>query len=251
MFSAFILKLFAVVTMVVDHTGAVIFPENGDLRVVGRLAFPIFCFLLSEGFVHTRSVPKYLMRLGLFALISEIPFNLAFSKTVIKSGTCNVFVTLFLGLLALYMYDAVLKWEDVPKAVAQIAAIIPVALCCVAAQMVGSDYGRYGVMLIFIFYIFRENRTAAILAFILFTELRYGLTSVKTERIESANVWIKLFESGEKTWFISNSIQQYCVLSAVPIALYNGEKGEYSIQKLFYIFYPAHLLLLWLISLAV
>ena len=250
MLSAFILKLFAIVTMAMDHTGAVLFPGNEELRIIGRLAFPIFCFLISEGFVHTKSVQKYLMRLGIFAVVSEIPFNLAFHRKLICDG-CNVFVTLFLGLLALYLYDLIMKWEEVPKAVSSIAALIPVVLSCVTAQMIGSDYERYGVMLIFIFYIFRDNRTCAIIAFFLCTEIRYGLSSVSTERFDSAYSWLKLFEDGDVTWYISSSIQQYCILSAIPIALYNGKKGEYSFKWAFYVFYPAHLILLWLIKLIV
>ena len=248
MFSAFVLKLIAIISMVIDHTGAVLFPENMELRIIGRLAFPIFCFLIVEGFTHSRSVPKYLMRLGIFAVVSEIPFNLAFQKSVIHAGSVNVFVTLFLGLLGLYLFDKVSHWKALPEPLAYAAAVLPVALACLAAHKLGSDYGRYGVMLIFIFYLFRDNRTGAMLAFFLCTELRYGLCCISTDKLSEVTVWLSLFESGDKTWYIGGSIQQFCILAAIPIALYSGEKGSGRLKWVFYAFYPVHLLVLWLIS---
>ncbi|MBP3544518.1 MAG: hypothetical protein J6J86_09845, partial [Lachnospiraceae bacterium] len=116
------LKIIAIITMFIDHIGAAIFENNeitmcvmakGEhayviwgladlvLRLIGRIAFPIFCFLLVEGFLHTRDVKKYALRLGAFCLISEIPFNLAFFGQPLYAGHQNVFFTLLIGLLVL------------------------------------------------------------------------------------------------------------------------------------------------------
>lgn len=97
--NSFQLKCIAVITMIIDHTGAVLFPDNMTLRYIGRIAFPIFCFLLVEGFFHTRDVRKYMLRLGMFAVISEIPYDLAFRDTVIEFEHQNVFFTLFIGVV--------------------------------------------------------------------------------------------------------------------------------------------------------
>lgn len=245
MLSAFAVKMIAIVCMLIDHVGAVLLPEVVFLRYIGRLAFPIFCFSIAEGFSHTKSAPKYLMRLGIFAIISEIPFNLAFHGKLFYLSGCNVFVTLFMGLLAVMLFETVMKWEGLPRFVNILLALIPVAALCRTADTLGSDYGKYGVMLIFIFHIFRSNRTAALLVFALCTLLRYGIT---TTAYPDA---VRLFEVNERTWYFFEQTQIYCLLAALPLALYSGKKGYAGAKWLFYAFYPAHLLVIWLISLCI
>lgn len=116
-------KLVGIITMFIDHFAAAVLARvllSGGwtdqlydiyqiLRMVGRLGFPIFCFLLVEGFQKTRSRTKYALRLGMFALISEVPFDLAFSAEILEFDYQNVYFTLFLGLLALCTYDFLSK----------------------------------------------------------------------------------------------------------------------------------------------
>ncbi|MBQ2453108.1 MAG: hypothetical protein II497_01520, partial [Lachnospiraceae bacterium] len=106
------LKLIAVVSMLIDHTGDVLFPGQLWLRYIGRLAFPIYCFLIVEGFIHTRNVMKYMARLLVFGIVSEIPFDLAFFGEISYPGYQNVFWTLLLGLMSIYMMSLV-KIEDI------------------------------------------------------------------------------------------------------------------------------------------
>lgn len=117
------LKIIAIVTMLIDHIAATViirilkFGGYNDglyqlyrvMRNIGRIAFPIFCFLLVEGFMHTRDREKYALRLGCFAAVSEIPFDLAFNGKVLEVGYQNVFFTLLLGLLTMMAYDAVMN----------------------------------------------------------------------------------------------------------------------------------------------
>ena len=98
--SGFWLKILAMISMLIDHTGMVLFPQMQGLRVLGRLAFPLYCFLLAEGAVHTSNSKRYLGRLLGFALLSEIPFDLACHNTALWMQSQNVFFTLFLGLAA-------------------------------------------------------------------------------------------------------------------------------------------------------
>ena len=106
------LKWIAIVTMVIDHMGAILYPTEMAFRYIGRISFPIFCFLLIEGFFHTRNIFKYMARLGAFALISEIPYDLAFKGKVLEFTHQNVFFTLFLGVLMMYVLEKGGEWPQ-------------------------------------------------------------------------------------------------------------------------------------------
>ena len=207
-FNSFQLKWIAIITMVIDHVGAVLFPEQIILRYIGRIAFPIFCFLLVEGFFYTRNIGKYMARLGIFALISEIPYDLAFRGTYLEFSRQNVFFTLFFGMLMMY---AVKRTNNIT------IKVIDVLLAMWAAQMFGGDYGYKGILLIAIYFFCREN---------LPTKAFLGM------------LWNFIWNAG---------VQGYGAIATVPILLYNGEKGK-SIKYLFYVFYPVHLLILYFIS---
>ena len=100
------LKLIAMISMVFDHVGDLFFPELLWPRAIGRLAMPIFAFCIAEGYAHTRDKRKYLLRMGIFALVSEIPFDLAFEGKI-GLGHQNIMLTFFLSILALMLYDAI------------------------------------------------------------------------------------------------------------------------------------------------
>ena len=102
--TAFTLKIIALTAMFIDHI-AVVFPDTVPLwfRAIGRLAFPIFAYLLAEGFRHTRSKEKLLMRLLAFAAISEIPYDLVMGNTINSATNTNIFYTLFLGGVAIWL----------------------------------------------------------------------------------------------------------------------------------------------------
>ena len=138
--NSFTLKMIAIVTMLIDHIGAVLFPQTELLRIIGRIAFPIFAFTLVEGFFHTKDVKKYLMRLGILALISEIPF--AF-------GHQNVFFTLFLGILMLYFI------VNTPRNFRRVLCVLGMILL---ADYLRTDYGSWGMLMILCYYVFREKK---------------------------------------------------------------------------------------------
>ena len=99
------LKWIAIVTMVIDHMGAILYPTEMVFRYIGRISFPIFCFLLVEGFCHTHDIFGYMARLGAFALMSEIPYDLAFNGEVLEFTHQNVFFTLLLGVILMYVLE--------------------------------------------------------------------------------------------------------------------------------------------------
>lgn len=208
--NGFVLKWIAMLTMLVDHMGAVLFPHLVLFRIIGRLAFPIYCFLLVEGAVYTSNWRKYLGRLLAFALISEIPFDLAFRGRIFDWSSQNVFFTLALGLGAVAL---VKKWGYGFQSWAG------AFLLAMAAEFLQTDYGGGGVILILIFYLMREHPLAKALCF------------------------------GAEIIFVYGGLECYALFSIFPILCYNGKKGPGGLKYLFYVFYPAHLLLLYLCGL--
>ena len=106
MFSSFALKIIAIICMLCDHFGDSIIKSFSFLNVIGRIAFPIFAFQITEGYTHTKDLKKYFKRLIIFAIISQIPFML-FLSTFTSSYTLNIFFTLLLGLLSIYIYNKI------------------------------------------------------------------------------------------------------------------------------------------------
>ena len=161
------LKITALVTMLIDHTAGVLlreipactapfFPAISKtvtlywcLRSIGRLAFPIYCFLITEGYAHTHDKKKYGINLLAFALISEIPWNLEHSGKLFYSSQ-NVFFTLFLGFLAICAYER--YKEDMPELLISMAALFGASL------LLRADYGAKGMAFILILHIFREQK---------------------------------------------------------------------------------------------
>ncbi len=210
------LKLIAVISMTIDHVGFILFPGQLWLRCIGRLAFPIYAFLITEGYLHTHNVKKYLLRLGILAVVSEIPFNLAISGTLIAPEHQNVFLTLFLGLLAIALMEKGQLYLP-PNLTA--LSILPVLLACLAAIILKTDYDCYGILIISLFYI---AKTRPMLQFISVGVMQY----------------------------LMGPVQLFGQLAFIPIFMYNGKKGYTSrlLQWGFYLYYPLHLLVLYFIS---
>lgn len=205
--NGFTLKCIAMICMLIDHTGAVLFPQYLILRMIGRLAFPIYCFLLVEGAMHTSNIRKYKLRLLAFALISEIPFDLAF-RGKISWEHQNVFFTLFLGVVAL---------DIAQQCKYKLNVILNFAIMILLAELFNTDYGGKGIIFILCYYLLYERKVVKQLMFALENIFLYGV-----------------------------EIQAYASLAAVPMLFYNGKKGP-SLKYFFYAFYPVHLLILYLI----
>lgn len=229
------IKIIAVAAMLIDHIAAVVLIRQIKvdyygamasglyncyivMRLIGRLGFPIFCFLLVEGFQKTRSVAKYAFRLGLFAVISEIPFDLALKNTPLEFDYQNVYFTLFFGLLALWAFDYFAK-SGLSKPVRLILSAAALALCMGAAHFMQTDYAAMGVLTIAAMYVFRKEKLLSMLA---------------------GCVVLTIMDLNELTAFFA----------LIPIALYNGSRGL-KMKYFFYGFYPVHLALLYLICLLV
>ena len=225
------LKWFAVISMLIDHTGATVveklcLPLVGAwydvylaMRLLGRLAFPLYCFLLVEGFVHTHSRKKYALRLALFALASEIPFDLAFNGATLEFGYQNVFFTLLLGFLAIWGADALRGLFTEKRRLGLLLALAVVGACGCGAEFLRTDYGMYGVFTIAALYLLR------------------------------AWEWPKYFAAAA-VLFLASAMEVAGYPAFWLMHRYNGQRGAVrtrAAQYAFYVFYPAHLLVLGLI----
>ena len=242
--SGYWLKMIAVITMLIDHSAATILerilaqmpswaPATVDnweqwyrldllLRGIGRMAFPIYCFLLVEGFHYTHSRRKYAARLFVFALISEVPFDMALNQSVLEFSYNNVFFTLFLGLLVIMAADWVMERfssDNLTSEIGRITLLVVIGMvgCALASYVISCDYGASGVIAIYIMYLLRSKR-----------ELGFALAVV------SLGVF-----SGE--------LELLALLMLIPLHFYNGTRGKQH-KYFFYAFYPLHLLLLALIA---
>ena len=212
------LKLIAMISMVFDHAGDMFFPDVMWPRMIGRLAMPIFSFFIAEGFSHTRDKKKYLCRLGIFALISEIPFDLAFEGKIGFSHQ-NIMLSFFLAVVALMLYDWIqggTKSEENHASIGKtVLGVIAVAAIAALSLLLRADYTIFAVIAVSLFYVLRQKHPL----------VRTGV--------------------GVAFLALTRTVGYYCTtgLSFIPLAMYNGKKGK-GLKWLFYGFYPGHLLLL-------
>lgn len=211
------LKLIALLTMIIDHVGAIFFSFEPNFRIIGRIAFPIYCFLLVEGYFHTRDVKKYSIRLLIFALVSEIPFDYAFFGGINNTHQ-NIFFTLFLGLMAVHAIEE----YTVKKPLISFGGLL---IAIFLSELLRTDYGVLGILYILTFYGIRkmEGISKVILMFILISVL---------------NV------------LLSGGLQLYSILAIPFIVAYNGKPGvRNTLMKYgFYAAYPLHLLILYFLK---
>lgn len=215
------LKMIACLCMLLDHIGAAVYPCL-LLRCIGRVSFPIFCFLLAEGSCHTHSPCKYAARLFIAMLLSEIPFDYLFFRTAYWQYQ-NVMLTLLLGLLALQ------AMERIEQPVGKLLAVIPFAW---AAEWFNGDYGARGVLMVLLFRLTMDVPRGQWIRVLGLLILNY------------TNERVSIFLFGMQV-----PIQEFAVFAMIPICMYSGEKISNSkvIQWAFYLFYPLHMLLLWLV----
>lgn len=264
--NGFTLKMIAVITMFIDHFAASVleraivignigFIEDRRsmwlviyyiMRGIGRMAFPIYIYLLVEGFMHTKSVPKYALRLFVFALISELPFDFALlyngywndnydgshfiTHIIGLTAHQNVFFTLCLGLLMIWGMDRIRqgfmeKENDTSQKgfafllLRMFLQFVLLIAAMIVAYIIRCDYSVAGIVSIGLMYLFRDYRIAGFSLSIL------ALT------------------------FMAGQIEALSLLMLIPVYFYNGERGKQA-KYFFYGFYPAHLALLALLVLA-
>ena len=220
------LKLTAILSMLIDHVNkALIYPNlvsnNGILTTVsnifdilGRIAFPLFCFMLVEGFFKTRSRKKYLLNLLIFGVISEVPFDMFTTASFYNTNWNNVMFTLALVLITIWSIDILKgKMQKLPKALWYFVSLLIVLIMCIVAMFLALDYEHHAILMGYFFYLFHDMRVFSIL---------FGYASMYT--------------------------QPWSLLGFGLTLTYNGQRGKQN-KWLNYWFYPVHLLILGILRL--
>lgn len=231
--NSFVLHILAMLFMLSDHLWATIIPGNQWMTMIGRLAFPIFAFMIVEGFYRTHNLKKYVLRLFVFALLSEIPFDLMYGGTVFYPFHQNVLWTFLLAIGCMALIEKAKKrnvwWQTV------LVAAAATALGAILGTLLMVDYFGFGVLMVLTFYYFYGRKwyhfagqlvCLYYINVVLFAGLVYPVT-----------VFGMTFEIPH---------QGLALLALVPIWLYNGEQGPHNkwIQYAFYAFYPVHMAVL-------
>ncbi len=236
-FTSFALHILAMAFMLCDHLWATVVAGNAWLTCIGRLAFPIFAFLTVEGYFHTKNFKKYASRMLIFALLSEIPFNLMYSASVFYLFGQNVLWSFLISLFMMRTLDKIRKKHKlIPK-------ILLCALALLGFWLLGTvtfvDYYGYGILTCAAFYFFRGE-----------TPLHKFLQAVAVFYI---NFFLIKGVTYPFTFFgatLQFPQQGFAVLALIPTFLYNGKQGPHNkyIKYAFYAFYPLHMLILGLLS---
>lgn len=235
--TSMMLHIMAMAFMLCDHLWGTVVPGNDWLTCIGRIAFPIFAFMLVEGYFHTKNLKKYVCRLVLFAIISEIPFNLAIGSRIFYPIHQNVLWSFLLSLGLIHLNE---KAKNTKK------IWIPILVGCatvVLAPVMGIitmvDYYHAGILTVLVFYFFRQRKWWSYIG--QFVCLWY----INVEMLGGLGYEIEMFG---KTFFLTQ--QGFALLALIPIWLYRGKQGYHSkpLQYIYYAFYPVHLLILGILK---
>ncbi len=235
--NSFTLHLIAMALMLCDHLWALSFLPQNIFALLGRIAYPIFAFMIVEGYFHTRNFKKYIKRLFLWALITEIPYNLMYISSPIYPFQQNVLWTFLIGLLAIRLLERIRSKGKLIPTILGSAAVIGVSY--LSGTFLFVDYHGEGVLMILVFYLFRRRTWWCMVGQAL------CIIYINFEMIKGLSFPIELL--GQEI-FIPQ--QGFACLALIPIWLYNGKQGPHNkvIQYSFYAFYPVHMLLLYLIQ---
>ena len=230
------LHIMAMLFMLCDHLWGTVIPGNDWLTVIGRLTFPIYAFMIVEGYFHTKNLKKYVLRLLIFALFSEIPFNLVMGSRVFYTIHQNV---LFTFLIAIALVHSNEKVKERKLWLRLLVAMASILLGYLGGIVTFVDFYYAGVLTVLVFYFFRQRKWWSYAAQLVL------LAYINLEMIGGFGYNVELF--GQSLFIVR---QAFALLALIPIWLYRGRQGYHSkwLQYTYYAFYPAHLLALYLIK---
>lgn len=231
--TSFHLHIIAMALMLCDHLWATVVPGNDWLTAIGRMTFPLFAFMTVEGFFLTKNLKKYVKRLFVFALVSEVPFNLIMSGSPFYPFHQNVLWTFLIGISMIYLNE---KVKDKKLIIRILTGAGTVALGAIFGTISFADYYYAGVLTVLVFYFFRGRKLYCFLGQLA------CLSFINFEMLGGLNYVFEFY--GTEILFPQQGI---AVAAIIPIWLYRGKQGFYNktVKNIYYWFYPAHMLLLW------
>ena len=234
--TSFSLHIMAMVFMLCDHLWGTSFVKYDIFTCIGRLTFPIYAFLIVEGYFHTSDLKKYVKRLFVFAIISEIPFNLVMGSSAFYPIHQNVLWS-FLISIGLIFWNEKVKEKEIWKRI--LVAMATLCIAYIGGIIAFVDYYNAGILMVLTFYFLRGKKWWNYLGQLL------CMWYINFEMLEGFGYEIDLFGT---TYFIAR--QGIALLALIPIWLYKGNQGYHSkkLQYIYYIFYPLHLLILGMIK---
>lgn len=243
MLSAFILKIIAMITMLIDHIGGHLLNNPPAFRIIGRIAFVLYAFLLTEGMKHTSSKSKYILKLLILAIISEIPFNLQGHGVMIYMKSRNVVFTLLIGALVIFAYEVISEIKQLEKYRWDIAVMLTL-VGMILSEAINSDYSFAGVALIMMFYFWsRQGKYSWFWLFVILSVFTLLCMFVAVGDIDFIRV--------TKLFFIGRLWIYFGVFLAYPLLIYYDGKKGYSSKVLQWIgwgWYPLHMLAVYFAS---
>lgn len=233
--TSFHLHIMAMAFMLCDHIWATVVSGNDWMTNIGRIAFPIFAFMIAEGFFYTKDIKKYAKKMFVFALISEVPFNLVVGSRIFYPIHQNVLWTFLIGIGLMWINENA-KGEKLPKRF--LVAVITVIMGYILGIISFCDYYSSGILTVLVFYFFRGRKWQN------FVLQALCLWYINTEILSGFYYEWEIF--GTKIEVLR---QSFAMLALIPIWLYKGKQGFYNkgIKAFYYWFYPVHLLILWAI----
>ncbi|MEN9338223.1 MAG: hypothetical protein RIQ41_537 [Candidatus Parcubacteria bacterium] len=218
------IKLLAIVTMVIDHVGLFFFPHVEIARLIGRIAFPLFAWLIANGAYHTHDIYRYFRRLLVLACISQIPFTLANQLIGAPAFYLNVVFTLSLGLFGIIL---------IRKNIHPLFTSILILLLGLLANLLNTDYGAFGVFAVVLFYVFYERAFGTLISQLLLFSIPYILfvTNLTTTILSQ---FVRIAPS-----------EIYGLLALVPIFFYSNKERPRG-GRFFYLFYPLQYVCIYL-----
>lgn len=231
------LHILAMALMLCDHLWGTVVPGNDWLTCIGRLAFPIFAFMLVEGYFHTRNLKKYVLRLLIFALLSELPFNLAIGSRWFYPIHQNVLWSFLLSIGLIHLNE---KARSKGKLWLQLLTALTTTIFGALLGLITMlDYYHAGVLTVLVFYFFRQRKWWSFLGQLI------CLWYINVEMLGGLGYELQLWGHN---FFLPQ--QGFALLALLPIWLYRGKQGFHNkfLQYTYYAFYPVHLLILGILK---
>ena len=231
------LHIMAMAFMLCDHLWGTIIPGNDWLTCIGRIAYPIFAFMIVEGYFHTSNLKKYVKRIFIFALLSEIPFNLAMGSRLFYPIHQNVLWTFLIAIGLIHWNEKARGKQKLWRQI--IVGILSIFIGYIGGLLTMVDFYQAGVLMGLVFYFFRERKWWCYLGqFLCMWYINIEILSGFSYQVDFMG----------QTHFIVR--QGFALLALIPIWLYRGKQGYHSktFQYICYAFYPVHLLVLGLLK---